>query len=121
MPINVFVRIAGFAFSFLGVIVIALSILQLNKNLSPFPSPKKDGDLVMNGLYSLVRHPIYLGILILFSGYSLYSEDGFRLMVSILLAFLFHYKSTYEEKLLMAKFDDYESYQKSTSKIIPFL
>jgi len=56
----------GLILSIIGILIIGVSILQLNKNLSPFPTPKVGSHLITSGLYSIVRHPIYLGILVLF-------------------------------------------------------
>ncbi len=112
--------VGGIVISIVGVVFLLLSILQLNKNLSPFPSPKKNGQLVQNGVYSLVRHPIYLGILIAGFGYSLFSGSLYRLMVTGCLFVLFHFKSEYEEAMLSDKFEEYKDYQDSTPKLIPF-
>jgi len=85
----------------IGLLIIAVSALQLNKNLSPFPSPKKNGKLITNGLYSIIRHPIYLGLIILLFGYGLHSGSLSKLLNTIMLSVLFHYKANYEEKLLV--------------------
>jgi len=111
----------GLWISIIGFLIICISLLQLNKNLSPFPSPKAGSELVTSGLYSMVRHPIYLGIIVMFGGYSLYTGSWVRLLITIVLVFLFHYKSEYEENLLIDKFDEYRDYTKSTNKIFPFL
>ncbi len=114
-------RSVGLGISTAGLLIILTSILQLNKSLSPFPSPKEGGELITTGLYSVVRHPIYLGIIILFSGYSIFSASWIRLVVTVLLALLFDFKSKYEEDLLVQKFSSYKTYQKSTNRIIPFI
>jgi len=113
-------KIFGLITSIVGLTIIAIAVLQLNRNLSPFPSPKAGSQLITSGLYSIVRHPIYLGIIVLFLGYTLYTASWFRLALTILISALFYYKSTYEESLLMQKFETYRVYRKSTSKIFPF-
>jgi protein-S-isoprenylcysteine O-methyltransferase Ste14 len=114
-------KIGGLILAVVGLIIVGISILQLNKNLSPFPSPKAGSDLITSGLYAVVRHPIYFGIIVLFGGYSLYSASWLRLLVTGLLSILFHYKSAYEESLLVRKFPEYKTYQASTGKIFPLL
>ncbi|HNT22682.1 MAG TPA: isoprenylcysteine carboxylmethyltransferase family protein [Saprospiraceae bacterium] len=105
--------------SFFGLIVLFLAMAQLNTNLTPWPSPKIGGTLVSSGLYRFVRHPIYAGILVFAICFALYSGTGSRLILSVLLWLLFHFKSSYEEKLLSAKFPEYEEYRTRTGRFVP--
>ena len=77
-----------------------LHVIQLNKNLSPFPSPINGGELIDTGLYNYIRHPIYTSILSTLFGYGLYSASGYKILLTIALLVLFFYKSKYEEKKL---------------------
>lgn len=109
----------GGILSLMGLIIIAIAILQLNKNLSPFPSPKLNSSLITNGLYGIVRHPIYSGILLACLGYALYQESIYKVLVTIALSILFHFKASYEESMLENKFPEYADYKKRTGKIFP--
>ncbi len=102
-----------------GIIIIIISLLQLNKNLTIFPTPRKDGELITSGLFSYMRHPIYSGILITTFFYALYSNSGYRLIIFVLLTILFYFKTEYEERALLKKFPDYESYRASTGRFFP--
>ena len=110
------VKNIGCAFSILGLLIIIIALLQLNKNLSPFPTPKDNAVLLQNGLYKLVRHPIYSGIIFLFSGYGIYRDCAFKLLITLLLIVLFYFKSNYEEKQLQNKFPDYVLYKKKVGR-----
>ncbi len=114
-----FIRAIGLGLSLLGTIMLIIAILQLNKNLSPFPTPRVDGELIKTGLYKLIRHPIYSGILITMIGYSLKSESSWKLLVTLLLYALFHFKMRFEEKKLKEKFIEYEIYMKTTGRLLP--
>ena len=107
--------------SILGLFIIVLALIQLNKNLTPFPSPKANSVLIKEGLYRYVRHPIYTGIIIFFSFYSLYHSHLSKLIIALILYCLFYFKSEYEEAMLINKFADYENYQKQTGKFFPRL
>lgn len=107
--------------SIIGFLILVLALLQLNKNLSPFPTPKDKAVLVQNGLYKYARHPIYSGIILLFFGYSIYQDSVYKLGISILLLLLFHFKTQYEEQLLQQKFKDYNAYKSKTGKFFPKL
>ena len=113
------IKTGAFIVSLLGVVVLILAMLQLSKNLSPFPSPKTNSELVQSGLYKYVRHPIYTGILISSFSFALATASGYRILISILLYILFIVKSEYEETLLMQRYKEYESYMKKTGRFFP--
>ena len=112
-------KMAGLVLFGIGTAIILLAVLQLNKNLSPFPTPKSGGELIQHGLYKYIRHPIYTGILLGAGGYAFYSESVFRAVLTLALLALFTVKSTYEERKLMEKFDAYNQYKKNTGKFFP--
>lgn len=103
-----------------GLCTCGLALLQLNKNLSPFPTPLRDGELVTHGVYRLARHPIYTGLLLLTLGLALFSGSGFRLLITLGLLLLFYFKSSYEERLLTQKFPEYSNYQEQVGRFMPW-
>jgi protein-S-isoprenylcysteine O-methyltransferase Ste14 len=109
----------GLFIAVFGGIIITLALLQLNKNLSPFPTPKESASLLQNGLYKYMRHPIYTGIIVLFSGYSVFQNSVYKLLISGLLVILFYFKSNYEEQRLSQKFPDYKGYKDKTGRFFP--
>jgi protein-S-isoprenylcysteine O-methyltransferase Ste14 len=115
------VKGAAFIISGIGALVFMIAMLQLNKNLSPFPTPKSNAQLIQNGLYKYVRHPIYTGILLSFMGYAIYVASLYKLIITILLLFVFIVKSIYEEKKLIGHFNNYVSYKKKTGRFFPKL
>lgn len=118
-PYPVLVTQAGFVVSVAGGFVLLLSLVQLNINLSPFPTPKEETKLVRKGLYKYIRHPIYTAILLLFFGYGLYQSSLYKIFITILLAVLFYFKSIYEEKCLEEKFAEYKDYCNKTGRFFP--
>lgn len=115
------VKFIGLGFMLVGGLIILVAILQLNTNLSPFPSPKESGTLIQTGLYRYLRHPIYSGILLGGIGWSLFSAHGGRLLVVGLLWMLFYFKARYEEGLLLKQFDTYSAYMKKSGMFVPKL
>ena len=50
----------GILIIFIAFIVMLVSIKDLGKNLSPFPRPINNSNLVTTGIYRFTRHPICL-------------------------------------------------------------
>lgn len=115
------IKIGGLVITIVGITVVGIAFLQLNWRLSAFPTPKETSSLVTNGVYRLVRHPIYTGIIMAGLGYGLFTEDSLKLVISVILFILFEYKASYEEKLLENKFENYKTYKAKTWKILPFI
>lgn len=102
-----------------GLIICLIAVLQLNTNLSPFPSPKTKSSLISNGLYGIVRHPIYSGIILAALGYGVFSGSVWRIGIGCALWLLFIFKSKFEEQLLAEKFPEYHNYKKKTWRLFP--
>ncbi|MEI6593934.1 MAG: isoprenylcysteine carboxylmethyltransferase family protein [Bacteroidota bacterium] len=118
---NYIFRYASLSVAIIGFMIITLAILQLNKNLTPFPTPKENGTLIQNGLYKFVRHPIYTGIILLTVGFGFYRSSIWEISIGFALWILFYFKSKYEENLLAKHFDDYGKYKKTTGRFFPFI
>lgn len=115
------IRVSFFAVAIIGLFVAAISIFQLRRNLSPFPTPVSQGTLIQSGLYKNIRHPVYTGMFLFFLAYAIGEQSLFKLFIAFLLLVLFYCKSRYEEKLLVEKFPEYKQYQKRSYRFFPFL
>jgi protein-S-isoprenylcysteine O-methyltransferase Ste14 len=91
------------------------------RNLTPFPEPLKEMTLVTDGAYAYVRHPIYLGILLILIGYSLYAQNILQLVFALLLAVLLNFKSKQEEALLESTYPAYADYAAKVKRLLPGL
>ncbi len=119
--IHIVIRYTALIVAIFGLFIIGLAILQLNKNLTPFPTPREDSVLIQNGVYKFVRHPIYAGIILITIGFGLFHEDAWKVYIGIVLWVLFYFKSNYEEKLLTENFSEYNAYTKNTGRFFPFM
>jgi protein-S-isoprenylcysteine O-methyltransferase Ste14 len=84
---------------------------------------KKDHQLVKDGIYSVVRHPIYSSYLLLFIGFCtmLQSLSGLGLLAVISIIW-FGSRIQIEEQMLIDQFgDEYRNYQQQTKRLIPFV
>lgn len=119
-PVNGILKFAGVLTAISGVVIILVSIFQIRRSLTPFPSPVRNGELITTGLYKYIRHPIYSGIILAAAGYGLQAGDISKIVISGLLLLLFYFKSQYEEKMLMAFYNDYKQYRSHTYRFFPF-
>jgi protein-S-isoprenylcysteine O-methyltransferase Ste14 len=113
-------RLVGLALGVCGGIVAALGARQLGSNLTPFPRPKPDSELVEGGIYGRVRHPIYSGILLGAIGYALLRASLPSLLLSAALGVFFEQKARHEERWLEARYPGYAAYRERVrGRILP--
>jgi protein-S-isoprenylcysteine O-methyltransferase Ste14 len=76
--------------------------------------------LVTTGLYRVIRHPNYLGMLVNSLGWALAFRSGVRVLLTALLIPPLVARIRAEEKLLHSQFgDEYAVYRRRTSRLIP--
>jgi protein-S-isoprenylcysteine O-methyltransferase Ste14 len=107
--------------SIMAALLLLLGVAELGRNLTPLPHPKDDGELVTSGIYGIVRHPIYSGVVFLAIAYSCWRWSLIHAIASVLLLLFFDLKSRKEEAWLKNKFPAYHSYQLQVKKLIPWL
>jgi protein-S-isoprenylcysteine O-methyltransferase Ste14 len=119
LGVTVPVEKTGLIIAIVGFFIALTAVLQLNKNLSPFPTPNEQAVLLENGLFQFVRHPIYSGLLLLFYGCGIYVDSIYKLLISCFLLLLFYFKTNYEESQLERKFPDYSNYKLKAGRFLP--
>lgn len=111
----------GYVLALMGVLLIGAGVVHLGANLTPYPHPKPQSNLVESGAYRIVRHPIYSGLVIGALGWSLLKASVPMVVYSLLLFLFFDIKSRQEERWLSEKFANYERYQQRVRKLVPFV
>ncbi len=121
--LNYFIAISGLSIFMIGVIIRWVAIIQLNKEFTVNVTITKNHNLKTDGMYKNIRHPSYLGLLLICSGLSISMNSIISLIVitiPILFAIIFRIKI--EENTLIKEFGEtYKDYMKKTYKIIPKL
>jgi len=115
LHVNSIIVCIGLVFAFIGILIVTVALIQLSKNLTPFPTAKDGSQLIKTDLYKFVRHPIYTGIILMVFGYGIYKESIWKMLVAVVLLILFYFKLEYEEGLLMERYAEYKDYKKSTA------
>lgn len=114
-PVGVISVVIGLALAVTGAVA-------LRTNYSSTLVIRESHELVDRGLYRVVRHPIYLGALLVALGLPLGTSSWIALPPMLLLIPLVLYRIHIEERLLIEEFGDaYRSYMRRTRRLVPFL
>jgi protein-S-isoprenylcysteine O-methyltransferase Ste14/rhodanese-related sulfurtransferase len=108
----------------LGIVGLTLGILSfqaLGRNFRVFAAPRRSGTLVATGVYRLVRHPMYTGVVVGLLGYDLFWGSLFFLPAWAAVTILYVVKAVKEERLLMAKYPDYAEYKARSWMFAPYV
>jgi len=95
---------------------------SLGTNVTDTVAIRKKHNLVTEGLYHWVRHPMYLLTILIVSGFSLLAANWFIAIMGFFTVRLLIVRTPIEEKKLIEKFgEEYHDYMKKTGKFIPKL
>jgi protein-S-isoprenylcysteine O-methyltransferase Ste14 len=106
-------------FALVGFGIALVALVQLGKSATASPVPKKIGDLVITGLYTRIRHPIYTMILLAFLLIAFTKQSFFAIFVWTLLSVVLYAKAIFEENMLRNKYPNYAEYEKGTGRFFP--
>lgn len=96
-------------------------VIDLGANLTPLPYPKPDAELVQTGIYQVVRHPLYTGVVLAAKAYAIGQLSLSHLAAMLVLLVFFNLKADREEQWLSQRFADYADYRQRVKKLIPGL
>ena len=101
----------GILIIIIAFIVMLVSIKDLGRNLSPFPRPINNSNLVTTGIYRFTRHPMYYSLIFISIGVFIIKLSIYYLFLTISLALIIKFKIALEEKYLINKFKNYLLYK----------
>lgn len=106
-----------------GLLTRWAAIVQLGNLFTVDVAIAESHTLKTNGLYRIVRHPSYLGLLLIIIGFAVYFNNIFSLVIVIVpFALAMNYRIRVEEKALTEAFgEQYNNYKKDTARIIPWI
>jgi len=104
-----------------GIIIRWLAIIQLGKSFIVDVAITEVTELKTDGLYKKIRHPSYLGLLLIIIGFSVTMNSFFSFLVLVVPVFIaVIYRISVEEKVLTNEFgESYSGYKSRTKKLIP--
>ena len=105
-----------------GLVLCFWARATLGRNWSGTVTLKQDHELIVRGPYTLVRHPIYTGLLTMIFATAVY-QGHLAGMIGFLIVFVsFWIKLSGEEELMLKQFpDQYAAYRERVKRIIPFI
>ncbi len=106
------------SFFIFGAIITIISFLFLGRNFAIFPSRRQ---IVSNGLYSIIRHPSYLGEMIMISVCALAAESYLSLFIFLLFIPAMVFRINTEEELLLQDIEYLEYCIDTKWRLIPFI
>jgi protein-S-isoprenylcysteine O-methyltransferase Ste14 len=106
-----------------GVFPLALAGYLARRGLDiVFREERKKPGVIREGVFGIVRHPIYLGEILLYLGFLILSISLAAAVVWVCAIAFLYYISRYEEKLLLERFGrEYEQYMWEVPMWIPRL
>ena len=111
IQVSTFFYLVGFLIIIIASIILSVAIKDLGENLSPFPRPINNGNLVTTGIYRISRHPMYYSLIFISLGIFITKLSIYYLFLSISLGLIIKLKIALEEQYLNNKFKNYLLYK----------
>jgi protein-S-isoprenylcysteine O-methyltransferase Ste14 len=119
----------GETLRWIGVVVFTIGgalrlypVFVLGRRFSGLVAIQEGHTLVTTGIYSRVRNPSYLGLLINMLGWSLTFRSGVGIIICILTFAVLIVRMNSEEQLLHEHFGaEYDAYRARTARLIPWV
>ena len=119
--LNTFWALAGLLLLIASIFIFIKSKRDLAQAFYPYPEPKTGAPFISSGIYSRVRHPMYLAFLVGSLGFVLMKQSLLVIVSTTLLTLILNIKYRFEDRLLGARWEEAKGYQKSVPALIPLL
>lgn len=117
---NAGLRIWGVAVLAVGGTIMFWSVMDLGRQYSPEVTIQEEHRLVTTGWYQHLRHPRYLGLILMLLGFALVFRSWPGLIATALAAGALIWRIFDEEKMLRQEFgQEWEAYCQHTWRLIP--
>ena len=111
IQVSPFSYLIGILIIIIALIIMLVAIKDLGRNLSPFPRPRNNSNLVTVGIYRFIRHPMYYSLILISIGIFITKLSTYYLFLSTSLCFIIKFKIVLEEQYLKNKFKNYLIYK----------
>ncbi len=122
IPLSETMRYLGVAIFLSGYWIRTIAARKLNKQFSYLVTIQEHHQLITSGIYSLIRHPVYLGTILAVVGMFLLFSTWFGLAFVFVYSAILIHRMTLEEKLLFKYFGSvYQEYSLKSFRLIPHI
>ena len=122
LNLPLFFRYLGLFFFHAGMFIRITAVRTLKRQFSIFIAIQENHQLITNGIYSQIRHPIYLGAFLSLTGFVLVFPTLLGFLFVIIYSMLLGHRMTQEEKLMLKHFGSvYEEYISKSYRLIPHI
>jgi protein-S-isoprenylcysteine O-methyltransferase Ste14 len=105
-------------FYLLGFLILVSAFLALRPSLRVSPIPREGAPLIVNGIYKWLRHPMYVGVLLIGAGLAIRQLSYLSIVLWLLLFVDLVVKARYEDDLLLQAHPTALQYQQQVRGIL---
>lgn len=118
MSSNIFLMII----QVIGFTVAIWAVLEMNKGkINIAPTIRKNASLITSGPYKLVRHPMYLSLILSLTPTIISHYNQTIIIIFAVFLINLYIKMMFEERLLKNYFTDYSEYMKKSWRLVPYV
>lgn len=116
-----FIDIIALSFLIIGTVLLFLSTIRLNNDLVFGLSSSEDHKLQTRGVFSISRHPFYLGFIFILFSSCLFNPNYLNILAFIGAWIIHHFIMIKEEQFLRSQYgEEYSQYAKRVKRYISF-
>jgi protein-S-isoprenylcysteine O-methyltransferase Ste14 len=105
-----------------GALLTGAGLWVIRDTLTAMPAPLDKAVLRQHGPYTIVRHPIYSGLILGFAGLAVKGGNLVAIGLALGLIPFFYAKTSVEERLLVARFPEYAEYRRTVRyRVLPWI
>ena len=112
-------KVVGTCFIVAALAILLVAVGNLRLALTIMPEPKVGAPFITQGIYKFVRHPMYLGVIMIGIGLTLIKFSLLGLILTGILIVDLKVKHRYEDRLLLEKWPQARAYQEQVGALFP--
>ncbi len=120
-PFPLWLKVLG-GIGLLASVILLIATFFTNAYLSPLVRMQEKQTVITGGVYRIVRHPMYLGLLAMFLFAAILCGSIWGIVLAVIAGIVLAIRIHGEEAMLADELDGYAAYQRSTKyRLLPFI